>query len=345
MQSVARFELQHLFQTTLTALSLKELQGLLAGKNCPVIADRKVRSLYPDLFKFNPENLLLLTAGEKHKNRNVVTRIHRFLVDCNATRDTEVIVLGGGTITDTAAYAISTFKRGCQLTLIPTTLLSMVDAALGGKTAINQNGTKNLLGTFYPADNIIIVPEFLNTLSKQEELNGLAEMLKLRCIRPDLPDPLSISSFADNPELIMTYAKAKLEICALDPLDRAERRLLNLGHTFAHVLESLSDYQFSHGDAVAWGVAVAARLSLSLDFINRQAMNHIIEPFSKAGFNLELEPSVLKEFLTAFPKLAAQDKKATQKGLTLILFNAPLKVEVIEISIDPEFLKLLSDCV
>ena len=74
-------------------------------------------------------------------------------------------------------------------------------------------------------------------------------------------------------------------------------------------------------------------------------MNQIIEPFSKAGFNLELEPSVLKEFLTAFPKLAAQDKKATQKGLTLILFNAPLKVEVIEISIDPEFLKLLSDCV
>ncbi len=330
MPAPVSFTLQLQCQTVLTALSLKELVILLSGKECPVIADRKVVSLYPDLFVSDSERLLMLPAGEHYKNNSAVSRIHRFLLQCRTARNTEVIVLGGGTVTDTAAYAVSTFKRGCRLTLVPTTLLGMVDAAVGGKTAINSNGIRNLIGTFYPADRIIIIPDFLRTLSHKELLNGLVEMLKLRCIKRDLPDPVSILTDRNDQDLILSYASSKLEICARDPLDRKERRLLNLGHTFAHVLESIPGNGFSHGEAVAWGVAVAARLSCKLGLIDSNALEQIIEPFQKCGFELTLSPLIRETFLAAFPRLAVQDKKAVHQDLTLILFTAPHQVKAVD---------------
>lgn len=344
MSSPVSYILQHKYQTVLSALSLKEMRVCLAAKNCPVIADKKVQSLYPDLFAASSENLLLLPAGEKHKTNSAVGRIHKFLLQCKTTRDTEVIVLGGGTVTDTAAYAVSTFKRGCRLTLVPTTLLGMVDAAVGGKTAINANGAKNLLGTFYPADEVIITPEFLSTLPQNELLNGLAEMVKLWHIVPrlNLPRPYALNNLSGDE--IVEFTRAKLEICALDPLDRAERRLLNLGHTFGHLLESMTGFRTTHGKAVALGMVMAARFSDQSGYISHATAKDIEDSISAPGFETRLDAKSRKQFLCYLKSRLQNDKKAGEAGLVLVLFKGYRQVFVSDSLPLPSVLQILPAC-
>lgn len=344
MPSPVSYLLQHKHQSVLTTLFLKELKVRLAVKNCPVIADKKVQSLYPDLFAANSEKLLLLPAGERHKTNSAVSRIHSFLLQCKTTRNTEVFVLGGGTITDTAAYAVSTFKRGCSLTLVPTTLLGMVDAAVGGKTAINSNGTKNLLGTFYPANKIIITPEFLSTLPQHKLLNGLAEMVKLWHIVPrlDLPRPSAINNLSGDE--IAAFAQAKLEICALDPLDRKERRLLNLGHTFGHVLEAMTGFRITHGKAVALGIVLAARFSHRSGYISHATAKDIEDSISALGFETRLDANSRKQFMTYSKSHLKNDKKADEAGLVLVLFKAYRQVFVSDTLPLPSVLQILPHC-
>ena len=329
MPDFCSFSLSIDYETSICLSSKTEIAKRLATDSNPLIIDKQVFDLHSDLLNQSPPlHLLLLTAGEDSKSLEQVNHIYEFLLNCKADRSTIITVIGGGTITDASAYAVSTFKRGCRLTLIPSTLLGMIDASLGGKTAVNYNSAKNTIGTFYPAEQVIIVPELLTTLSEKELSNGMAEMLKLQFILPELPEPITSGSIYPQPEVIFEYAKAKLSICTQDLDDKGKRRLLNLGHTFGHALESYTDFTISHGKAIAWGIATAARVSYKLGYIDTDVCSKVVSKLKQYGFMTELDDSLKSGFIAAFPTLVAHDKKNEAGFLTLILFSGTGQVDM-----------------
>lgn len=325
---------------------MEDVTRLINGNNCAVIMDSAVYNLFPGIADvISRQCLLLLSAGEETKTLEIVKNIYDFLVNCKIGRSSLVFVIGGGTITDVAAYAVSSFKRGCRLSLIPTTLLGMIDAAIGGKTAINFGSAKNLIGSFYPAHNVLIVPDFLKTLPEKELKNGLAEMLKLRFIIPKLTELPQASRMAPDAGLIMEYAKAKLTICEQDPYDLSNRRMLNLGHTFGHVLESYTNYSYPHGEAVIWGIAVAAGISCKLQLIDNNTKERIISILLSYGFQTTLDAAMKSDFLKAFPLLINHDKKGQDNKLALILFNADHQTIIRENIPVENVVTFLPDCI
>ncbi|HZE21988.1 MAG TPA: 3-dehydroquinate synthase, partial [Desulfobaccales bacterium] len=239
-----------------------------------LIADRRVADLHGGAFLSSLEAagfvpmLLSTPRGERAKTWAVVQRLARELLARGAHRGTPVIALGGGVVGDVSGFLASIFMRGLPLIQVPTTLLAMVDAAIGGKTAINLPEGKNLLGTFHQPRLVVIDPEFLRTLPRAERLNGLAEVVKAGFIRDrdllDRLDSVKIGLFADEGELSETIYRAasiKAQVVAADERERDLRRILNFGHTLGHGLEQASRYRLPHGRAVAWGMVAALTLS------------------------------------------------------------------------------------
>jgi len=193
-----------------------------------------------------------LPTGEAAKQASEVERLWRAL---RIGRDGTIVALGGGSLTDAVGFAAATFLRGCAWVPIPTTLVGQVDAAIGGKTAIDIPEGKNLVGAFHWPVRTVIDPALLETLPAQERLNGMAEVVKTGLLAGEpfweLPDA----------ELVRRCAAFKSAVCLRDPRDEGPRRVLNLGHTFAHALEAAGGYELPHGRAVALGLLAALRLS------------------------------------------------------------------------------------
>jgi shikimate kinase/3-dehydroquinate synthase len=192
-------------------------------------------------------------AGEAAKTLPVVERLWR---DLGIDRRGTLIALGGGCVTDVAGFAAATFLRGVEWVPVPTTLVGQVDAAIGGKTAIDLPAGKNLVGAFHWPARVVVDPALLETLPERERREGLAEVVKTGLLAREplweLPQP----------ELVRRCAAFKAAVCLRDPLDRGERHVLNLGHTFAHALEAAAGYEgVTHGRAVGLGLLAALRLS------------------------------------------------------------------------------------
>jgi 3-dehydroquinate synthase len=300
-----------------------------------IIADAKLKKYYRGYFE-RKDGLptLYLTASERRKNKHSLHSIYDFLTKHNLKRNDIVHIFGGGVICDLSAYAVATFKRGCRLKLYPTTLLAMVDAAIGGKCAINYQGFKNHIGTFYPAEEITIFPSFLQTLDPIELRQGKAEMLKCYYIAEQLSpiniDPHSIPEASQ----ILEYAKFKMDICAQDPHDSGIRRILNFGHTFGHAYESLYRFKGRHGEFVIAGMIQALHLSKQGNMISDQIINQYDQlfkfPISK---RVSRFVSILKpEDLWA---QVLHDKKIIKSGfVTMVLVTGYRKVEIKEITIE-----------
>jgi shikimate kinase/3-dehydroquinate synthase len=192
-------------------------------------------------------------AGEEAKTADVVERLWRCL---RLTRGGTIVAVGGGCVTDVAGFVAATYLRGVAWVAVPTTLVGQVDAAIGGKTAINLPEAKNLVGAFHWPARTLIDPALLETLPEQERTEGLAEVVKLGLLAGERFWELS------DPELVRRCAAFKAAVCLRDPYDRGERAVLNLGHTFAHALEAGAGYHgVTHGRAVALGLLAALRLS------------------------------------------------------------------------------------
>jgi len=193
-----------------------------------------------------------LPSGEAAKQIPEVERLWRAL---RVGRNSTIVALGGGSLTDAAGFTAATFLRGCAWVPVPTTLVGQVDAAIGGKTAIDIPEGKNLVGAFHWPARTVIDPALLETLPAQERLNGMAEVVKTGLLAGEplweLPDA----------ELVRRCAAFKSAVCLRDPRDEGPRRVLNLGHTFAHALEAAAGYELPHGRAVALGLLAALRLS------------------------------------------------------------------------------------
>jgi 3-dehydroquinate synthase len=248
-----------------------------------LITDDRVEKLYGQAFCTHLSSLGLdvqlfsFPAGESSKTRATKEKLEDALLSENLSRDTTIIALGGGVVTDLAGFLASTFCRGVELILIPTTLMGMIDAAIGGKNGVNTEHGKNMIGSLYDPKKLLICPEFLKTLPESEWFNGGVEMLKAGLVA----DAEFFHEFSTIPipEAIDRAIEIKRRIIARDPHEKGLRRVLNLGHTIGHALETLSDYQMSHGQAVAAGIVLEAQMSYEMGILKKEALDQIRQRF------------------------------------------------------------------
>ena len=214
--------------------------------------------------------ILELPAGEDQKVWPTVEKIVQFLLVNDADRDSVLVGVGGGVVTDLCGFAAAVTLRGLPWVAVPTTLLGMVDAAIGGKTGINLDLGKNLVGCYWPPLGVLVDPLVLDTLPERERRAGLAEVVKSAIIAPSSLDhlverwlgPVSKGDLDGAGELIAGAMRVKADVVAIDERERGPRQALNLGHTLGHALEAATDYRrFLHGEAVTWGLLAVLRLA------------------------------------------------------------------------------------
>jgi len=214
---------------------------------------------------------LEIESGEANKTLDIASQLWQALLDMSADRDCIIVNLGGGMVSDLGGFVAAGFKRGIRYINIPTTLLGMVDASIGGKTAVNIGGLKNQIGFFHQPEVVCIDPEFLNTLPRREWVSGLCELLKTLMIGDaELYASFCSMLVADAPvlsnDVIKAAAQIKTAIVKEDPYDTGLRKMLNFGHTLGHAIESFSlahdQNPLSHGEAVGIGVVAETYLSV-----------------------------------------------------------------------------------
>jgi 3-dehydroquinate synthase len=253
-------------------------------------------ALYSMLFSYGLNALIIsFEGGEAKKNRATKEFAENQMLEQKCGRDTCLIAVGGGIVTDLGGYIAATYCRGIPLVLIPTTLLAMVDASIGGKVGVNTDLGKNMIGCFYPPVKVWIDPSTLQTLPLKELKNGLVEMIKHALIAdPDYFTYLEESSknilSSGVPEFaIFRSCEIKKEIVEEDEKETGKRHLLNFGHTIGHALETVSGYSVSHGHAVAIGLVAESYLSLLLGLLSEFSFVRILKIFEKYEISLSLE--------------------------------------------------------
>ena len=266
-----------------------------------------------------------IEAGEASKSHEIIQHIWQHLLDCGADRGSVLLNLGGGVVTDIGGFVASTYKRGIKSIHIPTSLLGMVDAAIGGKTGIDFAGVKNAIGTFY-SSNVFVYPSFIKSLPKHELVSGLGEMIKTGMIRDaGLAAALMGLNEVHAKELmphIEVCARIKEEIVKMDPFESGERKLLNFGHTMGHACESAwmtEGHYKPHGLCVAIGILAEARIAEELKICDSKLVEKldrwIIPTF-------ELQNLMLPELEQMTPFLL-QDKKNRAGTIRMVLPQKP----------------------
>lgn len=212
-------------------------------------------------------HFFVFPPGETAKTRTTKEWIEDGMLEAKMDRNSALIALGGGVTTDLGGFVASTYLRGIPLILIPTTLLGMVDASVGGKNGVNTACGKNLIGTFYQSELILIDPECLATLPAAQMRSGKAEIIKYALTLD--PELLSCETLEEK---IRRCVALKTDIVSEDPHDRGRRHILNFGHTVGHALEAVSEFTLAHGDAVAVGMLIEALMSVELGFLKEDVI-------------------------------------------------------------------------
>jgi 3-dehydroquinate synthase len=251
-------------------------------------------------------NHFIVPSGEASKSLETYTEIVKALEKLSDV--SSIVAIGGGVVGDLSGFVAATFKRGVPLIQVPTTLLSMVDASIGGKNGINLGNKKNYLGTVYQADKILIDLSFLETLPEKEFKNGLAEVIKYSYLfnRPSLIRMQSKVSPTDPDieKIIIQCCQAKISAVEKDPLDKGYRHVLNFGHTIGHALELTCN--LNHGEAVSIGMLKEAELAEEMGFISKSKLEGLKKALAANNMPVEIPNGFdIKEGL----KLMAQDKK------------------------------------
>lgn len=363
---------------------ITDVVGYLKGyPDVFVVADRQVTSSAEQVVKAyeaqnpdnlgtlpHPSNLLLLDVSEENKSMSTVLEICKWLMDNDAGRNALLLAIGGGITTDMAGFAASIYKRGIRVAYVPTTFLSQVDAAIGGKTGVNFENYKNILGVIRQPEFTYICPEVLGTLPYRDFLSGASELLKtfiidnagnnyekavevLSEIHESIDRKQAIALYlAEIEELAAAAAKIKAGIVERDEFECGERRKLNLGHTFAHAIESVSmsghncaESGISHGEAVAMGMIMAAKASeryynpdpensLQLENIEKDTeveslSSRLVRDFSRCG--LPTECPFPPESLSGAMK---KDKKAENGIVHFVLIRAIGDVRIVDLPVE-----------
>ena len=307
---------------------------------------------------------MLLEASEKNKVMDTVVQVCTWLMEQGADRDAFILAVGGGVTTDIVGFAASIYKRGVRYASVPTTLLAQVDACVGGKNGVNFMGYKNMLGTITQPEFTFVCPEFLASLPKRDFLSGAAEMIKAFIIEDKGHYERAVMflkgySASEDTEsylmdkrvelqyLVSAAVKVKAGIVSRDCYERCERRLLNLGHTFAHAVETLAfqqGYDISHGEAVSIGMIMAAELAeqrsitdpLVGEAFGKCLSRKLEDDFFECGFRI-CSPFGIK----SMAEVMTRDKKAYDGKICFILPCDIGNVMMLYLSVD-EVVELLS---
>ncbi len=273
----------------LPALEQKKTAIVTNTTVAPLYLDRLRKALEGEGIESIP---VILPDGEQFKNWETLNLIYDALLGNRCERSTTIIALGGGVIGDISGFAAATYQRGVPFIQIPTTLLAQVDSSVGGKTAINHPLGKNMIGAFHQPKLVLADIDTLNTLPERELKAGIAEIIKYGLIR-DLPFfewlEKNMEGLLGRNSEMLSYAIArscenKALVVARDERESGERALLNLGHTFGHAIENGMGYgNWLHGEAVAAGTVLAAKLSLELGMLNAAGLERITQLFKRAG--------------------------------------------------------------
>ena len=312
------------------SLSLENFDGYIAGKDIAIITNEVVAPLYlneiSDLFSNMNVIEYILPDGEQEKKLKTVHKIIDRLMEAGFGRDSTLIALGGGVVGDITGFTASIFMRGINFIQIPTTLLAQVDASVGGKTAVNHKSGKNLIGSFYQPQCVICDSIFLATLEATEISAGLAEIIKyglifdsefFQWLQKNMQQILSNDRAAVD-YVIQRSCAIKAEIVAQDEKEQSVRALLNFGHTFGHAIEKLTGYgNWTHGDAVAVGMVLAARLSENMSLITPEDVQNIEEILTAANLPISLPNIDPAELLAAMQS----DKKVKDRNIQLVLLK------------------------
>lgn len=297
----------------------------LATENVQYVIDKKVYCLYEQYFKSIPDNrLILLEATEENKVIETALDICERMTDIPAKRNVKLISIGGGIVQDITGFVANVLYRGIRWTFIPTTLLAACDSCIGGKTSLNYKKYKNLLGTFYPPDELHICAHFFKTLSERDYKSGLGEVVKFNIMAGED----GLENIENNIEALLrreeetvhrfvqsslAYKKKFIEI---DEFDRGERIKLNFAHTFGHAVEVVSDYVIPHGTAVAIGMIMADSLSVKRGLLDEDTVKRSEEVLMKI---IDIDSAVLDVDMEDIIKAVRKDKKQTDQAMTAVL--------------------------
>ncbi|MDZ7672705.1 MAG: 3-dehydroquinate synthase [Halanaerobiales bacterium] len=324
---------------------IQEIKSFIDINKAIIITDSNVNDLYGNdiydklISKYNNIYKLTFPAGESSKSIENLEEIYSFLLNKNFNRDDYIIALGGGVIGDLSGLAASTYKRGINLIQIPTTLLSQVDSSIGGKTAVNFESIKNIIGSFYNPGLVLINTNFLDTLTDREFLNGLAEVIKTSIIGDqklfNLLKNNNLDQIKNNNELLenIIYKSIlyKKDIVQKDFYDKSIRRVLNFGHTVGHVFEAHKDLDYKHGEAVCLGIKFASLFSAYKNLLTDREYDKIIKVIDSFGLPVVLEKHIdFEEIMSSL----LHDKKVSEDKLNMVLLDGLFNPKVTEVTKD-----------
>ncbi|MGC4033813.1 MAG: 3-dehydroquinate synthase [Tepidisphaeraceae bacterium] len=274
---------------TLRPMTKSTRVGLVTDSNVgPLYAERVTASLKTAGFEVT---LVTLPAGEAHKTLPGLMPVFDAMLAARAERSTPLIALGGGVVGDMTGFAAATLLRGVPFVQVPTTLLSMVDASVGGKTGVDHPAGKNLIGAFHQPLTVIIDPDALKTLPRREFRSGLAECVKHDIIR----DSFAFAEMERDIDFILTLdphrladliahnVAIKAQVVQNDPFENGERAHLNFGHTFGHAIETISKFDYAHGEAVALGMIAASRAAVEIGILKDSHADKIKKLLDRVG--------------------------------------------------------------
>jgi 3-dehydroquinate synthase len=315
----------------LLARAGEELRRISNSAKAAIITDSHVGELHLQMLEKSLQSSGFETisatvpAGERHKTLTMLLPVYDRLLSARIERSTPIIALGGGVVGDMAGLVAATILRGVPFVQVPTTLLAMVDASIGGKTGVDHSAGKNLIGAFHQPIAVLIDPQTLATLPLAELQNGLAECIKHDLIRDgksfDQLDAkiervlkLDMEALTD---LIAHNVAIKAKVVEADPFEKGERAHLNFGHTFGHAIEATSKFSHSHGQSVALGMCAAAFVSQKLGYIDAGQRRRIVATIGSAGLptdGMKLDADKVFEAM-------AFDKKVKQGRIRLVLLE------------------------
>lgn len=303
------------------------LRDILETPFSQVVVDKNVYELYKDYFQqIDEEKLYLVEAIEENKTINTALEICEKMTAIPAKRNAVLISIGGGIIQDITGFAANILYRGIKWIFVPTTLLAQCDSCIGGKTSLNYQRYKNLLGTFYPPDEIYICPQFIHTLTQRDFESGMGEVIKFNLMGGQegiehMNGQMNelMERNGDAVEKAIRYSlEFKKPFIEQDEFDRDERIKLNFAHTFGHAVETASNYGIPHGTAVAIGMIMANRVSVKRGMLKEQtakACEALLLQVIHINYTLMDKP--VEELLRAMKK----DKKQVSDSMTIVLMT------------------------
>lgn len=300
--------------------------GELIVRHCPahryaVISDAWVAELYAPAVRralealAKPVDVFSFPAGEGHKTRTTWAHLSDAMLAAGMGRDAAVVALGGGVTGDVAGFVAATYMRGVPVVQLPTTLLAMIDASVGGKTGVDTPAGKNLAGAFHPPALVLADPEVLRTLAPEHLRAGLAEAIKHGAIADagyfdwiaEMAPLLLATELQALDELIVRSVKIKAEIVARDERESGPRKALNFGHTIGHAVEAASGYRLLHGEAVAIGMVVEARIGEAMGITAPGTVETLSNVLASAGLPIAVPRTIAADEVLAWTRT---DKKA-----------------------------------